>query len=117
VPLVLALALPRAPALASGEVRAPHVTAALVAETASLEPGREVAAGLRLDLEPGWHVYWRNPGDSGEPPRIIWHLPPGFHAGEIGWPSPARIPVGPLANFGYGGSALFATTLSVPTEL
>src|SRR6185503_19125861 len=65
----------------------------------------------------GWHVYWRNPGDSGEAPRIVWRLPPEFHAGDIAWPAPTRIPVGPLANYGYDGEVLLATTLAVPKEL
>lgn len=105
------------PTLATAGVRAPHVTVALVAETASLQPGRNMAVGLRLDVESGWHVYWRNPGDSGEAPRIVWQLPPGFHAGEIAWPTPARIPYGPLANYGYEGTVLLAMPLEVPQEL
>src|SRR6185369_5609939 len=50
-------------------------------------------------------------------PRIVWQLPPGFRAGEIAWPTPAHIPYGPLANYGYQGTVLLATTLDVPREL
>ena len=48
-----------------------------------------------------WHVYWRNPGDSGRGAAIAWQLPPGFSAGPIAWPTPQRIPVAHLVNFGY----------------
>ena len=46
---------------------------------------------LRQEIAPGWHTYWMNPGDSGEPPRIEWALPTGFTAGDIVWPHPERI--------------------------
>jgi thiol:disulfide interchange protein DsbD len=41
----------------------------------------------------------------------------GFHAGDIAWPAPTRIPVGPLANYGYDGQVLLATTLDVTEEV
>src|SRR5262245_61466402 len=98
VPLVVAFALVPASVLAS-TVDAPHVQVALVAETASIQPGSELQVGLRFAPERGWHVYWRNPGDSGEAPRLTWRLPDGFTASELAWPAPERIPVGPFANF------------------
>ena len=57
--------------------------------------------GVRLALDPGWHVYWRHPGDSGLAPALVWRLPSGLQASEIAWPIPHRITVGPLANYGY----------------
>lgn len=60
-----------------------------------------VWAGLRFELQPGWHIYWRNPGDSGGPPTVEWRLPVGVSAGPLLWPAPERIPVGPLVNYGY----------------
>lgn len=60
----------------------------LVAETASIAPGATLWVDLRLEVKPGWHVYWRNPGDSGLPTTIDWRLPPGFSAGQILWPVP-----------------------------
>ena len=55
-------------------------------------------------MRPGWHVYWRNPGDAGLPPEIAWTLPPGFTAGEIAWPTPERFVVNDIGNYGYAGS-------------
>jgi thiol:disulfide interchange protein DsbD len=98
-------------------VQAPHVAVSLVADVASLAPGRDVAVGLRFEPERGWHVYWKNPGDSGEAPRLVWSLPPGFSATEFAWPAPVRIPVGPLVNFGYEGAIVLPATLHVPHEL
>jgi len=98
-------------------VSAPHVHVALVAENTSMQPGRDLYVGLRFVPERGWHVYWRNPGDSGEAPRLAWRLPPGFTATELTWPAPERIPVGPLANFGYQGTTVLPATLRVPQDV
>ena len=89
----------RAQILSSG-----NVEAELVSEVLNIPAGGTFWIALRQKIRPNWHTYWRNPGDSGEPTRIKWNLPPGFEAGEIKWPTPKRIPVGPLMNFGYARS-------------
>lgn len=112
---ILALLLPfalGAPALAM-PVAAPHVRVDLLAETATVQPGRDATVGLRFVLEEGWHVYWRNPGDSGEAPTIEWTLPAGLAAGTLEWPAPQRIAFGPLTNFGYEGAVLLPARLHV----
>jgi thiol:disulfide interchange protein DsbD len=98
---------------AGDTVRTPHAEVRLLSETPAAVPGGTLWLGIRFDLAPHWHVYWRNPGDSGEPPRADWQLPPGWQAGEIQWPVPERIPVGPLVNYGYEDSVL----LLVPVEV
>ena len=105
-----------APVLAA-PVKTPQAEAELVAERDALMPGEPITVALRLAAIPGWHTYWRNPGDSGEPTRIEWRLPPGFTAGDIEWPVPVRIPVGPLMNFGYKGEVLLLTRLVAPADL
>ncbi|MGB5254476.1 MAG: protein-disulfide reductase DsbD domain-containing protein, partial [Sedimenticolaceae bacterium] len=97
-------------AMAGAAASTPHVQLTLEAEQPSTPPGETLWLGLRFDLIPHWHVYWRNPGDSGEAPKVTWHLPAGWRAGEIRWPLPTRIPVGPLTNYGYEDSV----TLLVP---
>ena len=59
-------------ALAAGEYRDERVQIRLLAEHAAIRPGAPVSLGLAFDLADHWHVYWRNPGDSGEPPKITW---------------------------------------------
>jgi thiol:disulfide interchange protein DsbD len=96
---------------------APKVTVALLAEHAAIEPGAPLWVGLRQRIAPGWHTYWRNPGDSGEPPTIAWSLPPGWTAGPIVWPQPERVPVGPLMSYGYTGEVVLLTRLAAPADL
>jgi thiol:disulfide interchange protein DsbD len=66
-----------------------------------------VEAGLYFKLEPGWHIYWKNPGDAGEPPHIQWTLPKGITAGPMQFPAPRRLPLGPLMDYGYEDEVLF----------
>ena len=98
-------------AQASSTARTPQVEVSLLAEQSHYTPGQPLWVGLRFELVPEWHVYWRNPGDSGEAPRIDWRLPDGWHAGDIHWPVPHRIPVGHLVNYGYEDSVTLLVEL------
>jgi thiol:disulfide interchange protein DsbD len=82
-------------------VRASHLTVELVTETTSVAPNHDFLAGLHFVLDPGWHIYWINAGDAGEPPRMDWQLPAGITAGDFQFPAPERLPLGPLMDFGY----------------
>jgi thiol:disulfide interchange protein/DsbC/DsbD-like thiol-disulfide interchange protein len=95
----------------------PRVRVELVAERQGIEPGEPFWLGLRQQIAPGWHTYWENPGDSGEPATIDWSLPPGFAAGPIVWPHPERIPAGPFMSYGYEGEVLLLTRVTPPADL
>lgn len=98
-------------------VEAPHLQASLVTVESSVVPGATVTAAVHFALEPEWHLYWKNPGDSGEPPSFDWRLPEGFTPGEVAWPAPHPIPVGPLMNYGYEGELLLPVVIDVPETL
>ncbi|MGD0735735.1 MAG: thioredoxin family protein [Terracidiphilus sp.] len=98
---------------ASNSADAPHVHVQLVVPAGPLNPGESAEAGLYFKLEPGWHVYWKNAGDSGEPPHIHWTLPEGITAGPLQFPAPKRLPLGPLMDFGYEDEVLFSLNLDV----
>jgi thiol:disulfide interchange protein DsbD len=85
------------------------VTATLVAERDGIEPGRAFRVAVRLSHQPGWHSYWQLAGDSGLPTRVNWRLPPGFVAGALQWPSPRRLAIGGLVDYGYEGEILLLT--------
>jgi thiol:disulfide interchange protein DsbD len=100
-----------ATAQAANTARTPQAEVTLLAEQSSYTPGQPLWVGLRFELAPEWHVYWRNPGDSGEAPRIDWRLPDGWQAGDIRWPLPQRIPVGHLVNYGFEDSVTLLVEL------
>ena len=111
---VLALVAGVLPAsAASDSADAPHVHVRLVVVPDSLTAGGDAKAGLSFKLEEGWHVYWQNAGDAGEPPHMHWTLPNGVTAGPLQFPAPQRLPLGPLMDFGYENEVLFPFMLHV----
>jgi thiol:disulfide interchange protein len=98
---------------ATSSADAAHLHVQLVVPERTLNPGGPADAGVYFKLEPGWHVYWKNAGDSGEPPRLHWTLPEGITAGNLQFPAPKRLPLGPLMDFGYEDEVLFPLTLNV----
>ncbi len=99
---------------ASSVVTTDHVRAELVAQAPEgVAPGKPLTLGLLLTHQPEWHTYWLNPGDSGLPTQLQWQLPAGLDAGEIAWPLPRKIPIGPLANYGYEGQVLLPVPVTV----
>ena len=76
-------------------------------------PGKQVWLALQLAHQPEWHTYWKNSGDSGLPTLLDWQLPAGIAAGEIAWPTPKKIPIGTLVNYGYEGTILLPVPLTV----
>jgi thiol:disulfide interchange protein len=100
-----------------GPVKAQHLTAELVSLAPTIAPGGTLQVGLVLTLEEHWHVYWINAGDSGEPPKITWTLPPGITAGPMQFPIPTRLPLGPLMDFGYEDSVAFPVLLTASKNI
>jgi thiol:disulfide interchange protein DsbD len=75
--------------------------------------GQTVWVGLQLAHQPGWHTYWKNAGDSGLPTQLQWSLPAGVAAGTIAWPTPQKINIGSLSNYGYEGTVLLPVPLTI----
>ncbi len=113
----LAIASPAAFALSGNTVATDNVKARLVSEVAAVGPGQTFWVALELDIRDGWHTYWRNPGDSGEPTKLVWQLPPGFVAGNIVWTTPHRFEIAPLVNYGYAKHAVHMVPITAPSDL
>ena len=93
----------------TGEVRAEL----MVHAPQGVAPGQPLWVGLNIAHQPEWHTYWKNSGDSGLPTELRWTLPAGITAGEIAWPTPKKIPIGNLANYGYENTVLLPVPLTV----
>ena len=103
---------------ATGSADLPHVHVQLVMPDPAIGvQGKPAKAGLYFKLESGWHVYWKNPGDAGEPPRIKWTFPQGISASSLQFPIPKRLPLGPLMDFGYEDEVLFPFTVTAARNL
>ncbi|WP_404325728.1 protein-disulfide reductase DsbD family protein [Aerophototrophica crusticola] len=112
----LALSLFAALPAAANPVRTENVEAQLSAELPAAVPGQTLWMAVTQRIRPGWHTYWKNPGDSGIPTEIKWTLPQGWSAGAIVWPAPERFPIGPLVNFGYKDEVHLLVPLTVPAD-
>ncbi len=118
LPLILCTAMALAqPAGAAAVVTTEQVRAELVAQAPEgVAPGKPLWLGLRIEHQPHWHTYWKNPGDSGLPTTLSWTLPVGVATGDIAWPTPTRLPVGPLMNYGYEGVLLLPVPATVGSD-
>src|SRR5271166_5204969 len=115
--LGLLVASPTAFALSGSAVVTDNVKSRLLSEVASIAPGQVFWVALELDIRDGWHTYWRNPGDSGEPTKLKWQLPPGFQAGDIVWTTPHRFELAPLVNYGYAKQAVHLVQITAAKDL
>jgi DsbC/DsbD-like thiol-disulfide interchange protein len=88
---------------------APHGAARLIAGTAH-EVGENtwLRAGIEIRLEPGWHTYWRYPGDAGVPPTFDFVGSENVKSVTVLWPAPVRFSdeAGGYLN-GYFGDVVF----------
>ena len=73
--------------------------------------------GVKFRLDPGWHTYWINPGDSGEKASFEWKLPEGVKISNPKWPSPEIIPYPPLMTYGYNEEVTVLFNLTVGRDL
>lgn len=94
--------------------RTERIAAELVAMSQWAAPGSTAVVAVRQDIEPGWHTYWRNPGDSGGPTTLTWTLPSGVEAGNIVWPLPQRQRLQSLMNYGYSGQVYLPVPIQIP---
>jgi DsbC/DsbD-like thiol-disulfide interchange protein len=92
----------------------PHARIELIADLTPPPGNARLHLGLLFHLDPGWHIYWQNAGDSGEPPKITWILPAGFIAGPIEWPTPKRLGSGSIIDYGYEDQVLLMAPIRAP---
>lgn len=100
-----------APALQSEPSPGAHSRVRLISQHDAAVAGEPIRIGILFEMDPGWHVYWENPGESGEPPRFTWSLPGAYRAAAPEWPLPARFQIGGIVNYGYEHRLLLPVTL------
>ena len=94
------------------------VQARLVADTTTISPGQPFLVGIVLEMAPGWHTYWKAPGDAGIPTTVKWQLPEGFTAGQLIWPIPQRIiEPGDIQVHAYKGTTVLFAEIHPPATL
>ncbi len=109
--LPLVIAAPSAMASASDWVGDGHAAVRLVTATEG-RAGPSFGVGVEFRFAPGWHGYWRTPGDAGVPPALDWSATPGLTGAEVDWPAPSRLVVSGLQNAVYDGRVVLPGRLA-----
>lgn len=98
-----------APEVPAAQPAAPSATPSSLVR-AALEPALVRAPGggdaiaISITVAPQWHIYWRNPGDSGAAPTVKLELPDGWESGELTYPRPEILGDADERTFGYSGT-------------
>ncbi|MCB1591128.1 MAG: thioredoxin family protein [Alphaproteobacteria bacterium] len=114
---LLAFMLPSARTSAQQTEPDHYVDVRVIPQTETIKPGENLDLAIEYTIYPEWHLYWKNPGDSGIPIKNTWTLPEGFEIEEIRWPLPEKILVEPLANYGYKDTVILLQNLKAPETL
>jgi thiol:disulfide interchange protein len=103
--------------LAALTAQAAHTQVQLLLSADTAKPGDTIWAGVDMKMEPGWHTYWKNPGEAGMATKIQWQLPPGITAGEIQWPLPEKLPPAEVTTYGYNNEVMLLVPLKLASDL
>jgi DsbC/DsbD-like thiol-disulfide interchange protein len=94
-----------------------HVTIQAFADQQAVQPGHTFRVALVEHIQPGWHTYWINPGDAGQPTKLRWTLPPGYRVDDVQWPVPQVFRAGSVVTYGYEGRAVLLQSVHAPVSL
>ena len=91
----------------------PKALPSIISEKKALQAGTN-SLGLFFTIKKGWHIYWKNPGDAGLPPKMDWKGLDGVKISTFKWPYPKKITVGSLVNYGYEKEVLLPFSITIP---
>jgi DsbC/DsbD-like thiol-disulfide interchange protein len=94
-----------------------HAVAESLASVSAIKPGEPFKVGVRFKIDPGWHVYWINPGESGQATEIKWTFPEGYKVSRTEYPTPINFPQpGDVKGYGYLGEVMLMATVTPPAD-
>ena len=125
VTLLALLALSSQPALAQSGFGNDAKAKVELLMPAQAKPGDTIDVGVKFTMQKDWHIYWVNPGDSGQPPKFSFGLPGGgasrmMRGGEWtstppAFPTPHKFDAGGgLVGYGYSDTVIFPATITIP---
>ena len=97
-------------------VNSGHAWVELVSAHETVTPGQTTRLALHLKLAEGWHVYWKNAGDSGLPSEIWWDEGLEPQTTDFNWPAPHPQPLDSLMNYGYEDELILPFDLTIPED-
>ncbi len=94
-------------------LQAAHTEVSLQLSHREARSGETIFAAIRLQMDPTWHTYWANGGDSGGPTLVEWELPDGIEAGPLQWPLPQRTEESGLVSYIYENEVLLIAPIQI----
>ncbi len=95
-----------------------HVQAESLASVSAIKPGEPFKVGVRFKIDPEWHIYWINPGESGEATKVEWTFPEGYKVGALEYPVPVNFPQpGDIKGYGYLSEVMLMATVTPPADV
>ena len=105
-------------ATVQGAAQSEAVEARLLADVEQVAPGEPFTVGVLFRVQPGWHIYWKNPGDAGLATEVRLELPEGFGVGPLQWPTPHVFEqAGDIRGYGYADELLLFAVVRPPKRL
>lgn len=90
-----------------------HAAARLVSASEATGSTAQLAAGIEIRLAPGWHTYWRSPGEAGIAPRADWHGSQNLARAVLAWPAPRYFSAQGIETIGYGKDVVLPVTATL----
>lgn len=90
-----------------------NVSIEVITSVESLNQKKELYFGLLFKLNPGWKIYWKNPGKAGYPPNIDWSKSKNIDNLEILWPKPKKFEILGMKSIGYEGIVVLPIKLQL----
>ena len=94
-----------------------HTRVQLFSEVSEIHPAQPFWIAIQFEMDPHWHIYWKNPAESGMPTQIKWSLPDGFTVRELLWPAPKKISISGIHSYGYENKAVLLAQIVPPKHL
>ena len=89
----------------------------MIAEDTTIKAGTPFWVAIHLNIDEKWHIYWKNPGETGYPTSVEWSLPEGFHASDLYWPYPEQFTTAEILGYGYEKEATLLVKITPPEQL
>jgi len=115
---VLAVSAAFVRAAETGAAKKDLVKTESLASVSAIKPGEPFQVGVRFKIEPKWHIYWINPGESGQATNVKWTFPEGFKVSKLQYPVPVNFPQpGDVKGYGYLDEVMLMATVTPPADL
>ncbi len=96
----------------------PPTKVSLVADSETVVPGSTLRIGVHFEIDPEWHIYYKEAQGTGLPTKIELALPDGFTTAGISWPTPVEFKLSDdLFGKGYIKEAFMIAPINIPHDL